>query len=41
MEKIYSVLEMGTWEFWGTYSECQAYIASNSFNDSLFTIVEC
>lgn len=38
MEIIYSVYEMGTFEFWGTYSECQEYIDRNDFNDSFFTI---
>jgi hypothetical protein len=41
MEKIYSVYEMGIWEFWGTYDECQNYIFSNNFKDSFFTIEEC
>jgi hypothetical protein len=41
MEKIYAVYEMGVSEFWGTYSECEQYIASNLFKDSFFTIEEC
>jgi len=41
MEIIYSVYEMGTWEFWGTYSECQEYILQNSFKNAFFTIEEC
>ena len=40
MEIIYSVYEMGAFEFLGTYSECQQYIARNSFKDSFFTIQE-
>jgi|APGre2960657404_1045060.scaffolds.fasta_scaffold206190_1 hypothetical protein len=41
MEIIYSVYEMGTWEFWGTYAECQEYIARNNFQNAFFTIEEC
>jgi len=40
MEKIYSVYEFSTWEFWGSLAECRAYIAANQFQDSFFTIVE-
>jgi hypothetical protein len=38
MEKMYSVYEMGVWEFWGTYAECVEYVNQNSFVDSLFVI---
>jgi hypothetical protein len=38
MEKVYSVCEMGVWEFWGTYAECIEYVNRNSFVDSFFTI---
>jgi hypothetical protein len=36
MEKIYSVYEFGAWEFWGSLSDCRAYIAANQFKDSFF-----
>jgi hypothetical protein len=38
MEYTYIVKESGTFEFWGTLSECQAYILANQFKDSIFTI---
>jgi hypothetical protein len=40
MEKIYSVYEFGAWEFWGSLSDCLAYVAANQFKDSFFTIEE-
>ena len=40
MEAIYIVTESGQFEFWGTLSECRAYVAANSFKDSFFNIVE-
>ena len=41
MEVIYSVYEMGTWEFWGSLTECQEYISRNTFQNAFFTIEEC
>lgn len=38
MEYIYIVRESGAFEFWGTLSECKAYILANQFKDSFFTI---
>lgn len=38
MEYIYIVKESGSFEFWGTLSECQAYLSANQFKDSFFTI---
>lgn len=40
MENIYIVLEFSNFEFWGTLSECRAYIAANDFKDAQFTILE-
>jgi len=37
---MFAVYELGTWEFWGSLEDCQAYILANQFKDSFFTIRE-
>lgn len=38
MDYVYVVRESGSFEFWGTLSDCQAYILANQFKHSFFTI---
>jgi len=40
MEKLYSVYEMGTWEYWGSHAECVAYVNRHAFSGSFFVIKE-